>query len=145
MYNQMESILQITKKCNTKTTIHFGKGKKHCEKRKKCWLPAFSPVPLLFTKGLFSKVIKTMDYMIKSQQLDLTLYYTIPTTLRKRPLENIVGKGGNAGYQHFLLFLQCFRLFLNQISIFDLHNFFCCLQMLPSWTILKFCLSLTYP
>ena len=23
-------------------------------------------------------------------------------------VENIVGKGGNAGYQHFLLFLQCF-------------------------------------
>ena len=24
-------------------------------------------------------------------------------------LENIVGKGENAGYQHFLLFPQCFR------------------------------------
>ena len=24
-------------------------------------------------------------------------------------LENIVGKGENAGYQHFLLFLQCFQ------------------------------------
>ena len=24
-------------------------------------------------------------------------------------VENIVGKGENAGYQHFLLFLQCFR------------------------------------
>ena len=23
-------------------------------------------------------------------------------------VENTVGKGGNAGYQHFLLFLQCF-------------------------------------
>ena len=23
--------------------------------------------------------------------------------------ENIVGKGENAGYQHFLLFLQCFQ------------------------------------
>ena len=27
-------------------------------------------------------------------------------------LENIVGKGENAGYQHFLLFLLCFRGFL---------------------------------
>ena len=25
-------------------------------------------------------------------------------------VENIVGKGGNAGYQHFLLFPQCFRV-----------------------------------
>ena len=24
-------------------------------------------------------------------------------------IENIVGKGENAGYQHFLLFLQCFQ------------------------------------
>ena len=24
-------------------------------------------------------------------------------------VENIVGKGGNAGYQHFLLFPQCFE------------------------------------
>ena len=28
----------------------------------------------------------------------------------KRNLENIVGKGENAGYQHFLLFPQCFLL-----------------------------------
>ena len=26
-----------------------------------------------------------------------------------RWVENIVGKGENAGYQHFLLFLQCFQ------------------------------------
>ena len=25
-------------------------------------------------------------------------------------VENIVGKGENAGYQHFLLFLQCFQI-----------------------------------
>ena len=25
-----------------------------------------------------------------------------------RRVENIVGKGANAGYQHFLIFLQCF-------------------------------------
>ena len=28
------------------------------------------------------------------------------TTLRNRPFENIVGKGENAGNQHFLLFPQ---------------------------------------
>ena len=32
------------------------------------------------------------------------------TPLRKRPFENIVGKGENAGNQHFLLFPQCFLL-----------------------------------
>ena len=31
--------------------------------------------------------------------------------LVKQPFENIVGKGENAGNQHFLLFLQCFLLY----------------------------------
>ena len=29
-------------------------------------------------------------------------------------VENIVGKGENAGYQHFLLFPQCFQRFFTQ-------------------------------
>ena len=32
-------------------------------------------------------------------------------TLRKKAFENIVGKGENAGHQHFLLFPQCFFFF----------------------------------
>ena len=31
-----------------------------------------------------------------------------------RRVENSVGKGENAGYQHFLLFPQCFQNFLSQ-------------------------------
>ena len=41
----------------------------------------------------------------------LTLYHTVPTFndfLYKKHFENIVGKGENAGNQHFLLFSQCF-------------------------------------
>ena len=30
-------------------------------------------------------------------------------------VENIVGKGENAGYQHFLLFTQCFIMFLSKV------------------------------
>ena len=33
-------------------------------------------------------------------------------TLNQRPFENIVGKGENAGNQHFLLFPQCFLTFV---------------------------------
>ena len=40
-------------------------------------------------------------------------------TLKKKPSENIVGKGENAGNQHFLLFPQCFLPFQKQISIFQ--------------------------
>ena len=70
----------------------------------------------------------------------LTLYHTIWTfnDQRDRAFENIVGKGENAGYQHFLLFQQCFLPFPNQIFIFH-SNIFCQLQMLSIWTSLKFC------
>ena len=30
-------------------------------------------------------------------------------------VENSVGKGENAGYQHFLLFLQCFQVLLTRV------------------------------
>ena len=43
-----------------------------------------------------------------NQAKNLTLYHTIPTfkfkTLEMKPFESIVGKGENAGNQHFLLF-----------------------------------------
>ena len=55
------------------------------------------------------------------------------TTLRKKPFENIVGKGENAGNQHFLFFPQCFLPFPKQISIFDTHSN-CRLQILSIWT-----------
>ena len=61
---QIESICRRQNRCDSKIEISFGKGRKHCGKRRKCWLPAFS--------------------------------------------QNIVGKGENAGYQHFLLFPQGF-------------------------------------
>ena len=38
------------------------------------------------------------------------------TTLKNKPFRNIVGKGENAGYQHFLLFQQCFLPFPKQNS-----------------------------
>ena len=59
-------------------------------------------------------------------------------TLRKKLFENIVGKGENAGDQHFLLFPQCFIPFQRQISIFESH-FFSFLQIFLIWTSLKFC------
>ena len=50
----------------------------------------------------------------------------------------MVGKGENAGYQHFLLFTQSFLPIPKQISIFQLH-FICHLQMLSIKTSPKFC------
>ena len=44
----------------------------------------------------------------------VTLYHKI---LKKKPFENIVGKGENAGNQHFLLFPQCFLTNPKRISV----------------------------
>ena len=41
----------------------------------------------------------------------------------QKPFENIVGKGENAGNQHFLLFPQSFLPFPKQISFLQLHVF----------------------
>ena len=45
--------------------IYFGKGRKHCGERRKCWLPAFSPLPTMFSKGFFSRVIISHDCVRK--------------------------------------------------------------------------------
>ena len=49
-----------------------------------------------------------------------------------------MGKGENAGNQHFLFFPQCFLPFPKQISSFCSH-LSCCLQALSIWTSLRFC------
>ena len=33
----------------------FDKDEKHCGKRRKCWLPAFSPFLTMFSKGFFAQ------------------------------------------------------------------------------------------
>ena len=38
---------------NEKNQTLFGKGRKHCGKRKKCCLPAFSPFTTMFSKAFF--------------------------------------------------------------------------------------------
>ena len=35
---------------NKKIENCFVKGRKHCGKRRKCWKPAFSPFPTIFSK-----------------------------------------------------------------------------------------------
>ena len=79
---------------------------------------------------------------LKSKEIPapLTLYHTIPTfnDREKEAFENIVGKGENAGNQHFLLLPQCFLPIPKRISVYKLH-LFCCLQMLSIWTCLKIC------
>ena len=52
-------------KTTEKTKISYGKGRKRV-KRRKCWLPAFSPFPTMFSNGFFYKVVKSRDGVVKS-------------------------------------------------------------------------------
>ena len=45
--------------------ICFRKGRKHCGKRRKCWLPAFSPYPTFFSKGFFHRAFKSRRSVVK--------------------------------------------------------------------------------
>ena len=51
--------------------------------------------------------------------------------LKQKHLENTVGKGENAGNQHFLLYPQCFLSYVKQIECFEQH-LVCHLLMLES-------------
>ena len=45
-------------KINLNDKTCFGKGRKHCCKRRNCWLAAISPFPRLFSKALSFRVVK---------------------------------------------------------------------------------------
>ena len=57
-------------------------------------------------------------------------------TLKKKPFENIVGKGEIAGNQHFIFSPQCFLPIPKRISDFK-SDLLCYLQMLSIWTSIK--------
>ena len=81
-----------------------------------------------------------MDGLSGISNYNCTAQSRLLTSLGKKALENIVGKGENASNQHFLLFPQCFLPFPEQILIFKLH-FSCCLPILSILTCPTFCFS----
>ena len=46
--------------------IFLWKGRKHCGKRRKWWLPAFSPFPTMFLKAFLYRVVESLDCVLKS-------------------------------------------------------------------------------
>ena len=59
---QIENICRKQNESQKKENeICFGKGRKHCGKRRKCRLPAFSPFPTMFSKGFFPRFITSRD------------------------------------------------------------------------------------
>ena len=58
---QTERLCRQQNKCEWKIEIWFGKGRKHCGKRRKCWLPAFSPFSQCFHKDLSTGSLKVVN------------------------------------------------------------------------------------
>ena len=81
---------------------------------------------------------KSEAHSIKCKFVNSTTQSLLLKTLAKKPFENIVGKGENAGNQHFLLFPQHFLPNQLHKSSFELH-LKCHLPMLSNWTGLKIC------
>ena len=54
---QIERICRWQNKCDSKIELYFVKGRKHCEKRRKCWLPAFSPFRTMFSRDFLYRVV----------------------------------------------------------------------------------------
>ena len=59
-----------------------------------------------------------IESLLKKERHSLTTQCGVLMTLRKRPVENIVGKGENGGNQHFHLFTQWFLNFKRQTQLF---------------------------
>ena len=68
-------------------------------KGKKCWLPAFSPFPTMFSRAFFFRVVKTQDCVVKSEFFSTQSRLLI--TLRKKLFENNEGKRVNPGTSIF--------------------------------------------
>ena len=49
-----------------KIEICFGKSRKSCGKRRKCWLAAFSPFHTMFSKAFLNRVVKSQDCVVQS-------------------------------------------------------------------------------
>ena len=62
---QIESIGRRQFFCGSNGATSLRKGRKHCGKRKKCWFPAFSPSPTMFSKAFSLRVVKSRHGQIK--------------------------------------------------------------------------------
>ena len=48
----------------------FGKSRKHCGKRRKCWLPAFSLLTKMFSQACYFRVVKLGIVWLRVKELE---------------------------------------------------------------------------
>ena len=93
---QIQSICRRHFKCSSNDDLCFSLHRKHCGKRRKCWLPAFSPLPSLFSKGFFPRVVKSglcgkeLNHIFQSTTHSLTYCPVLGQLLHRFCLDSIV-------------------------------------------------------
>ena len=84
-------------------------GRKHCGKRRNCSLRAISPLPTVFSKGLFPRGFKRCHCVGMKEFADDNFKFDENGRKLSKWIENTAGKGEIARYEQFLLYPQCFQ------------------------------------
>ena len=109
---------------------------KHCGKRRKCWLSAFSPFPTMFSKGFFLRVVKSRDCVVKS----FTHYHTMAhfDALKIYSFGKHCKKRRNCFLQAIPPFLTMFSILYGTSFSFQMH-FKMSSAICSIWSSLKMC------
>ena len=62
----IDRILDWSKMIDRIVKNSFGTGRKYCRKRRKFWLPIFSPFLTILSKGFFFEVVKRQNCVVKT-------------------------------------------------------------------------------
>ena len=112
---QTESIGRRQNECDSKTEFALGRVENTQGKGSKCWLPAFSSFPTMFSKGYFLGVVKSRDCVKRFNRDEIFGVVNMEdiwwqqfkcdqnTGICHQKARNFVEKGEKAGYQHFFL------------------------------------------
>ena len=102
------------------------------------FLSLVTMVTWLWLHSLFLIVLHESEYSNSKINLSTLPQSGVLTTLWKKAFENSVGKGENAGIQHFLFYLQCFFLFPKHFQFLCRLYFIAC-KCFQSGLYFKFC------
>ena len=101
---QIESICRLQNKCLPKAEICFESSRKYCGIRRKCWSPAFSPFPTMFLKAFFLRVIKSLDFVVKSNCISNCIDPCCTHTAQADPSGNFFAFGEISACQRMKIF-----------------------------------------
>ena len=127
-----EDKINVTKKV---ILLFCRNSKKHCWKRRKCWLPAFSPFPAMFSKSLFLRSLKvaTVWYRVnpKPYKKNFPMYLTMIKSVYKKDqlfLISIFSSSHSVFKWHFSIFTNIspqYRLDKKQVMELLIQSLHC--------------------